>query len=105
VLIRIVSYCVIEFNKYKDVRWFFIIIKRVEIIITLSRQQETNRPWIIGNMPEHHSNLGPYFRGEMLKAGEWIDKTHEIADALEHEAKLQCSKEVERATADRDGYI
>ncbi|WP_156882377.1 hypothetical protein [Lacrimispora indolis] len=56
-------------------------------------------------MPEHHSNLGPYFRGEMLKAGEWIDKTHEIADALEHEAKLQCSKEVERATADRDGYI
>ena len=41
----------------------------------------------------------------MLTVGEWGDKTHEIADALENKEKLQYAKEVERAAAYRDGYI
>jgi len=41
----------------------------------------------------------------MLTVGEWVDKTHEIADSLENKAKLQHTKEVERASAYRDGYI
>jgi len=41
----------------------------------------------------------------MLKVGEWLDKTHEIADTLQREAAIQCGKEMERATAYKDGYV
>ena len=40
----------------------------------------------------------------MLTVGEWIDKVHEITDALENKASIKKSKELEKVNAYYEGY-
>lgn len=41
----------------------------------------------------------------ILTGREWVDKIHEITDALEHEAVENCDKYIRKAQSYRDGYI
>lgn len=40
-----------------------------------------------------------------MERKEFIDKTHEIADKLESQAKKKCHDKIEKAKAYCDGYI
>lgn len=39
-----------------------------------------------------------------MQQKEWIDKTNEIADTLESQARRRCSEEIEKAKAYCEGY-
>lgn len=41
----------------------------------------------------------------MLTVEEWVDKTHEITNELEHEASIKKNSELARTNAFYDGYI
>ena len=67
----------------------------MNIIITLSRQQEADC------LLDHREYAGTpqlsgfiFWRKKMLKVGEWIDKIHEIADALEYEQSCNAVKKL-----------
>ncbi len=41
----------------------------------------------------------------MLTVGEWLDRTEEIANELQHSANNRCAEEIKKANDYRDGYI
>lgn len=41
----------------------------------------------------------------MLTVDKWIDKVHEITDALEHKSNAELRSTLEKATAYHEGYV